>query len=70
MTGVQTCALPIFSHACFLITYPLAGWLGAVSLTAAAALLAAIAIGAGVVASRSWRSLTPSPVEEQERIRS
>ena len=58
------------SHACFLITYPLAGWLGAVSLTAAAALLAAIAIGAGVVTSRSWRSLTPSPVEEQERIRS
>lgn len=32
------------SHACFLITYPIAGWLGAASLTIAAISLAAIAI--------------------------
>ena len=31
------------SHACFLITYPIAGWLGATSLTLAAIALAAIA---------------------------
>lgn len=42
------------SHACFLLTYPLAGWIGAESLTAAAAVLAAIAI-AGGVAARSER---------------
>ncbi len=35
------------SHACFLVTYPIAGWLGAVNLTAAAIALAVIAAGAG-----------------------
>lgn len=36
------------SHACFLVTYPLAGWLGAASLVAAAVALGAVAvIGAG-----------------------
>lgn len=35
------------SHACFLVTYPIAGWLGAVDLTAAAIALAVIAAGAG-----------------------
>lgn len=44
------------SHACFLITYPLAGWLGAVSLTAAAATLAAIAAGSTIAASRRWNT--------------
>ena len=38
------------SHACFLITYPLAGWVGAVSLPAAAAVLTAIAIGGSFAA--------------------
>lgn len=32
------------SHACFLITYPIAGWLGAVHLTAAAIALTSIAV--------------------------
>ncbi|MFX7507301.1 hypothetical protein ABTJ37_23575, partial [Acinetobacter baumannii] len=32
------------SHACFLITYPSAGGLGAISLTAAAAVLLGIAV--------------------------
>ena len=40
------------SHACFLVTYPIAGWLGGVSLLGAAGVLAAIAAVAlcGVVA--------------------
>ncbi len=38
------------SHACFLITYPIAGWIGAVSLTAAAGVLLALAAAAAVVA--------------------
>lgn len=38
------------SHACFLITYPIAGWLGAVNLTAAAVALAVIGLLAGLAA--------------------
>lgn len=38
------------SHACFLITYPIAGWLGAANLTSAAAVLLFIVVGAGVPA--------------------
>jgi MFS family permease len=38
------------SHACFLITYPIAGWLGAANLTGAAIALTAIAAAAGAVA--------------------
>ncbi|WP_458040442.1 MULTISPECIES: MFS transporter [Bacteria] len=38
------------SHACFLITYPIAGWLGAANLTAAAIVLLLIVVGAGVPA--------------------
>lgn len=37
------------SHACFLITYPIAGWLGATNLTGAATALALIAVIAGTV---------------------
>ncbi|MFV0408068.1 MAG: MFS transporter [Propioniciclava sp.] len=44
------------SHACFLLTYPIAGWLGAISLTLAASVLAGLAVGAAVVASRGWRT--------------
>lgn len=33
-----------FSHACFLITYPLAGWVGAVSLPGAVGVLLAVAV--------------------------
>ncbi|HEX5857869.1 MAG TPA: MFS transporter [Microbacterium sp.] len=49
------------SHACFLITYPIAGWLGAASLVTAAAALTAVAgvtLGAVLVAGR--RADTPS----------
>lgn len=38
------------SHACFLITYPIAGWLGAANLTAAATVLLFLVVGAGVPA--------------------
>src|SRR5215207_2309314 len=38
------------SHACFLITYPLAGWIGAASLPAASAALTVVAIGGAVAA--------------------
>jgi len=43
------------SHACWLLTYPLAGWLGAVGLGSTAALLAGVAAAAWVVALRWWR---------------
>ena len=39
------------SHVCFLITYPIAGWIGAVSLAAAAAVLLAIAAVAAAAAT-------------------
>lgn len=44
------------SHACFLITYPLAGWVGALSLTAAAAALAVLAAGSTIAATRVWKT--------------
>lgn len=49
------------SHACFLITYPIAGWLGAADLTASATVLLFIVVGAGVPAigvGRRIRSTT------------
>ncbi|GAA1209649.1 MFS transporter [Rhodoglobus aureus] len=39
------------SHACFLVTYPIAGWIGASSLTVAAIVLLVVAITAAVLAS-------------------
>ena len=42
------------SHACWLITYPLAGWLGAVNLTLAAAVLAAVTAMATGFAAILW----------------
>lgn len=48
------------SHACWLITYPLAGWLGAtVGLTAAFAIMAAIAAAATAVALLVWPVADP-----------
>lgn len=45
------------SHACWLVTYPLAGWLGAAgSLDAAFLVLAALATASIAVASRLWRT--------------
>lgn len=38
------------SHACFLVTYPVAGWLGAMNLTGSAAALLLLAAGAGTAA--------------------
>ena len=39
------------SHACFLVTYPIAGWIGASSLTLAAVMLLAIAVIAATFAT-------------------
>ena len=40
------------SHACFLLAYPLAGWIGAVSLLVAAGVLLLVAVVGGLVAFR------------------
>ncbi|MHB9859890.1 MFS transporter [Streptomyces sp. YIM S03343] len=49
------------SHGCWLLTYPLAGWLGAwAGLGSAVVTLGAITLAAGVVAVRLW----PSPSQE------
>ncbi|MDO5634144.1 MAG: MFS transporter [Micrococcus sp.] len=46
------------SHACFLLTYPLAGWLGAaLGLPPVAAGAAALALLAAVLARRAWRGV-------------
>lgn len=54
------------SHACWLVTYPLAGWLGAVGLDAAALVLAALAVVGTVAAVRLWPraqgAASPAPV--------
>lgn len=42
------------SHACWLITYPLAGWLGTWSLTGAAVVLAVIALAATALTVALW----------------
>lgn len=48
------------SHACFLITYPLTGWLGAVDLTAAALVLAVVAtVGVTGVLALRRRAVAP-----------
>ncbi|GAA2452331.1 MFS transporter [Streptomyces pulveraceus] len=45
------------SHSCWLLTYPLAGWLGATAgLQSAVLALGAIALGAGLLAVRLWPS--------------
>lgn len=50
------------SHACFLVTYPIAGWVGAyANLTAASLALAGIAGAAAIVAVHTWR---PDPAAE------
>ena len=47
------------SHACFLITYPLAGWLGATSLPAAAEALAGVGVLGTIAALLLHRRQTP-----------
>lgn len=56
------------SHLCWLVTYPVAGWLGAAGLGRTAALLAAVAGLAVVVAARLWPT-TATPVEASGRTR-
>ncbi|HEV7321377.1 MAG TPA: MFS transporter [Ensifer sp.] len=52
------------SHACWLITYPLAGWLGAtVGMPATFATLGVIAAAAMVVATRLWPAHDPDEIE-------
>ena len=53
------------SHACFLITYPIAGWLGAVSLILAAVALGVIA-GGGLVAAFVLARRIPATAPEVE----
>ncbi|WP_019147103.1 MFS transporter [Timonella senegalensis] len=50
------------SHACWLVTYPLAGWLGTWSLTGAAIVLAAIAAVSAAGAFSTWTRTTASPM--------
>jgi len=53
------------SHACFIVTYPLAGVLGALlGLAPTALVLAAIAAVATVVAARAWTSSVSAPVAD------
>ena len=65
------------SHACFLVTYPVAGWIGAASLPVATATLTLVAILASITAfgvrrraqvrdsywEESARSPSPSPID-------
>ena len=51
------------SHACWLVTYPLAGWSGAgLGLPASAAILLLLAIAGTLMASRVWPPNTRDPV--------
>ncbi len=52
------------SHACWLITYPLAGWLGAtIGLPATFAALGATAAAAAFIAMRLWAAHDPDEIE-------
>jgi len=51
------------SHACWLLTYPLAGWLGAVGLTGAALLLAGVSGAATIAAVSLWPSRATALVD-------
>ncbi|WP_149549418.1 MFS transporter [Streptomyces marokkonensis] len=54
------------SHGCWLLTYPLAGWLGAVAgLQSAVVALGSIALTAGIGALRLWPPPEPGPVEHE-----
>ncbi|MBB5641672.1 MFS transporter [Cryobacterium roopkundense] len=49
------------SHACFILTYPLAGILGAtLGLAPTAFVLAAVALTAGIIAAQIWKRPTPA----------
>ncbi|GHC83522.1 MFS transporter [Streptomyces flavofungini] len=54
------------SHVCWLLTYPLAGWLGATAgLLSAVAALGVLALASGVLATRLWPSRAAAPVEHE-----
>ncbi|WP_210577137.1 MFS transporter [Streptomyces sp. GESEQ-4] len=54
------------SHSCWLLTYPLAGWLGAeAGLGAAVVALGAIALFASLLAVRLWPAREPEPVAHE-----
>ncbi|MFD4509288.1 MFS transporter [Streptomyces sp. NPDC058457] len=54
------------SHSCWLLTYPLAGWLGAeAGPGAAVAALGVIALAAGLLAARLWPAGEPAPTEHE-----
>lgn len=54
------------SHACWLVAYPLAGWLGgAFGLTTALAVLAAVALTATLAAVRLWPAGMPAELEHR-----
>ena len=56
------------SHACWLITYPLAGWLGAAAgLSATSAVLSLIAAVAAVAATGLWPRHDPETIEHEHR---
>ncbi|MFI5532976.1 MFS transporter [Kitasatospora sp. NPDC051853] len=54
------------SHACWLLTYPLAGWSAVVAgLPVTAAVLGAVALGAAVAAVRLWPAGDPEALEHR-----
>ncbi|WP_405534185.1 MFS transporter [Streptomyces sp. NBC_00075] len=54
------------SHSCWLLTYPLAGWLGAVAgLRSAVFALGAVALVGALFAVRLWPAREPVPVEHE-----
>ncbi|KXC06527.1 MFS transporter [Microbacterium hominis] len=57
------------SHACFLVTYPIAGWLGGASLFAAAVALALVACAALVAATVQARHTRTQPKLRAETVR-
>ena len=57
------------SHACWLITYPLAGWIGAkLGMTHAFAMLGLLAALAVVVATRLWPRHDPETIEHVHEV--
>ena len=57
---VYTAQFFALSHACFLVTYPIAGWLGAANLTGAAIAPLILAAVVGAIAVAFARSRLPA----------
>ena len=57
------------SHACWLLTYPLAGWLGArIGLSATFAVLAFVAVLAALLAAWLWPAADPDEIEHDHAM--